>query len=150
MPMYESTNVGYDCAFELNEFNEPKIYSELETIKNVLMTILFAKPGQYPSLPQIGIDIESYLYKFYDDIDISELQQKLITQCEALGVYISNGAINIRKTIYRDQPSLIITISGTETFPSSYKCDKLVTDKNILIGITYNEMKQMIYNIRST
>ena len=56
------TNIGYDCTFELNEFNEPKLSSEIETIKNTLLFILFSKPGQYPSLPQIGIDINSYLY----------------------------------------------------------------------------------------
>lgn len=145
----DDTNIGYDCTFELNEFNEPKISSELETIKNVLLFILFGKPGQYPSLPQIGIDINSYLYEYYDEIDTAELQQKIISQCKALGVYINNGSINIRKAIYKNQPSLLITISGVETFPPEYKCDRGVKNKNYLIGITYDEMKKMIYNINT-
>ena len=143
------TNIGYDCTFELNEFNEPKLSSEIETIKNTLLFILFSKPGQYPSLPQIGIDINSYLYEFYDEIDTAELQQKLISQCSALGVYMSNGSINIRKAIYKNQPSLLITVSGIESFPNEYKCDRGAKNKNYLIGITYDEMKKMVYNINT-
>jgi hypothetical protein len=58
-------NIGYDTTFELNEFNEHRLRSEIELIKNTILFILFAKPGQYPSLPHIGLDIQSMLYSFY-------------------------------------------------------------------------------------
>ena len=147
--MDNNAMVGYDCTFELNEFNEPKITSEIESVKNVILNILFAKPGQYPSLPQVGININKYLYEYYDDIDVVELQQKIIYQCKALGVYIDNGSISIRKAMYKGQPSLLIKVSGTEIYPSNYKCDKVNGDTNYLIGITYDEMKNMIYNVNT-
>lgn len=31
--VYAETSIGYDGTFELNEFNQPKISSEIETIK---------------------------------------------------------------------------------------------------------------------
>ncbi len=142
-----TSDIGYDCTFELNEFNEQKLCSEVYKIKNVLMFILFTKPGDYPSMPEIGIDISSYLYEFYDEFDPAEFQQRLVEQCAALGTYINSGQINIRKTMYKNQPSLMISITGTESYPANYKCRKNNSTKNILIGITYDELKKMVYNI---
>lgn len=143
------TQIGYDCTFELNEFGEPKLSSEIENIKNILMFVLFSKPGQYPSLPWIGLDINNYLYQFYDEIDEGELTGNIITQCNALGAQIEQGNIIVRKIIYKNMPSLMITINGEETFPNNYKCDTTKRNKKYLIGITYDEMKQMVYNINA-
>lgn len=143
------TQIGYDCTFELNEFGEPKLSSEIENIKNILMFVLFSKPGQYPSLPWIGLDINNYLYQFYDEIDEGELTGNIINQCNALGTQIEQGNIIVRKIIYKNMPSLMITISGEEAFPNNYKCDSANKNKKYLIGITYDEMKQMIYNINA-
>ena len=144
---YALGTIGYDTTFELNEFNEPKIRSEMETLKNVIMFILFAKPGQYPSLPQIGMDIQNVLYSFYDELDVEELKQKLIEQCSMLGGYLNQGTVDIRKTKYKSQPSLMIHIQGTETYPDGYKKDMVGNSEKYLIGITYDEMNNMIYNI---
>lgn len=146
---YAIGSIGYDTTFELNEFNEPRIRSEIETLKDVLLFVLFSKPGQYPSIPSIGMDINHYLYEFYDEIDIDDLISDLTTQCEMLGAYISAGSINIQKLKYRDQPSLIIDIQGTEEFPESYKCDQIGKSGRYMIGITYDELNQMIYSVNS-
>ena len=138
-------DIGYDATFELNAFNEPKIRSELGTVKDVVLFILFAKPGQYPSLPHIGLDIESMLYSFYDEIQETDLKRKIIDQCEAVGVYFSDGTVDIKKVIYQGKPSIIINIEGTETYPSNYNKDS--NSDRYLIGITFNELNKMIYNI---
>ena len=54
-------SIGYDGTFELNEFNEPKLASEIEVVKNIILTVLFFKPGQYPSLPTIG-GLSAYIF----------------------------------------------------------------------------------------
>ena len=105
-----STLVGYDAAFGLNEFQQPKIMSEIEVVKNVFLTVLFGKRGQYPSLPMIGMDLGSRLYSQYDEIDCSNLSDEITEQCSALGVYLHANAIQIRKEKYRGQPSLLIQI----------------------------------------
>ena len=73
MANYAIGSIGYDTTFELNEFNEPKLRSEMETLKNVLLFVLFTKPGQYPSLPTVGLNIGSSLYEFYDEIERYEV-----------------------------------------------------------------------------
>lgn len=98
-----AARIGYDGTFEMNEFNEPRIRSEIEVVKNTILYILFTKPGQYPSLPSIGLDIESKLYSFYDEINTEDLKEKLINQCNALGAYINSGMVDIRKQKYRNK-----------------------------------------------
>ena len=149
--MIDITNarIGYDATFELNEFNQPRIRSEIEVVKNTILYILFSKPGQYPSLPMIGLDIESLLYSFYDEINTEDLKDKLVKQCNALGCYFDNGMVAIQKMIYRNQPSLLIHIEGTETYPDGYMKDSISGSDRYLIGITFDELHKMIYSISS-
>lgn len=141
--------IGFDTTFELSEFNEPRIRSEMETIKNTLLFILLSKPGAYPSLPQIGLDIETALYDYYDELDIADLKTKIIEQCAILGAYISAGTIDIRKLIYKNQPSLIIHIEGSEVFPASYKNDQVGRSDRFMIGITFDDLKELIYSVNA-
>lgn len=144
---YAVTSIGYDTTFELNEFNEPRIRSEIEVIKDTLLFVLFSKPGQYPSLPLIGLDIGGYLYDFYDEIDVDDLKTKITDQCSMLGSYINGGSLLIKKLIYKGKPSLMIHIEGTETFPASYKSDNIGNSSAYMIGITYNELNKMVYSV---
>lgn len=146
---YCETGIGCDTTFELNEFNEPRIRGEMETLKDALLFILFSKPGSYPSIPEIGLDIETYLYSFYDEIDEEELKNQITEQCELLGAYISGGTIQVKKTKYRNKPSLLIHIEGTESFPDAYKHDDISDNDKYLIGITYDGLNNMTYNVNS-
>ena len=57
-----------DPAFGVDSFNRPKVLSETETIVNNILFILFGKPGSYPSIPSLGMDIEQYLYLFEQSV----------------------------------------------------------------------------------
>lgn len=146
---YASGTIGYDLTFELNDFGEPRIRSEIETLKDVILFILLSKPGQYPSLPQIGMNVESMLYSFYDEIDENKLQATLTEQCNALGVYFQNGMVAIKKAIYKGKPSLLFQINGNEKFPVGYKKGNSGSNRTYLIGITLNDLNQMIFNVNS-
>lgn len=145
----DENELGYDLTFELNEFNQPRIRSELELIKNALLYILFSKPGQYPSIPTLGLDIESLLYSYYDEIDEEELKTQIIEQCSILGCFFTNGVINIAKTVRNGNPILVILITGVESFPDGYMRDNVRENDKLLIGITFNELKEMIYDIKN-
>lgn len=139
--------LGYDATFELNEFGQPRIRSEVELIKNVVLFVLFSKPGQYPSIPSIGMDIQKLLYSFYDELDVEDLKNKMISQCEALGVCFNSGIVDFRKTKYRGQPSLLIQIEGSEKYPVGYMKDSIGSVDRYLIGITFDDLNKMVYNI---
>lgn len=141
--MYAKKTMGYDLTFDVNDFNEPKLMSEIETVKNVLLFVLFAKPGQYPSLPKIGMDIEQYLYSFYDELDENDLKSQIVSQCQLLDQYISDSTIEIKKEMYKGQPSLIINVNGTIAYPQTYKWNRTEQYPGFQIGITIDEDKQL-------
>ena len=91
MANYAIGSIGYDTTFELNEFNEPKLRSEMETLKNVLLFVLFTKPGQYPSLPTVGLNIGSSLYEFYDEIDVDDIKTQIIVKEQKIEVLRINN-----------------------------------------------------------
>ena len=45
-----ASSIGADLTFELDQYNEPRLKSEGEMIKDIILYVLFSKPGQYPSL----------------------------------------------------------------------------------------------------
>lgn len=141
--------IGIDVTFELNEFQQPRIRSEVETLKDIVLTILFMKKGQYPSLPTIGYDIENMLYSFYDDIDVNQMKADLTDQCEILGCYFDSGMLQIKKNIYQGKPSLLIHIEGKEEYPASYMKDNHPQSNRYLIGITFNELNEILCSINS-
>lgn len=139
--------IGYDATFSLNEFGQPKIKSEIELIMNIVIFVCVGKPGQYPSLPWIGLDTQKLLYSHYDEIDEADLKDRLITQCAALGVFFSNNSIGIMKVMYRGEPSLLIHIEGKEQYPEGYLKDHSGDSDRYLIGISFDEFKKMVVNI---
>lgn len=145
MLLNEMYDIGVDTTFEMSSFAKPRIREEAELIKNTVLYILFSKPGQYPSLPFIGLDIENLLYSFYDEISESDIADELVRQCTALGRYIEDGTIIIRKIKYKNQPSLMIHIE-TSPIDSILNSDKSNTLK-FQIGITFDELNHMIYNV---
>lgn len=142
------TQPGYDGSFELDRFGNPRVVSDIEMMKNVVMFILFSKPGQYPSLPDIGMDIESLLYSFFDEIDEADLRNKIVAQCTALGWYFERGNINVRKVMYHNKPSLMIHIEGTEELPDDVASSNAL--ERYQIGITFDDLNQLIYNVAKT
>lgn len=131
---------GFDATFDLNKFSAPRLISTDELAKNIIFFILFSKPGTYPSLPMIGMDIEKYLYSFYDEINVDDIKSQLISQCSFLEQYFSSNDISISKSIKDNKPSLDIKINY-----SPMKEDTKL--KSYHIGITYDELNQMIYTL---
>lgn len=145
-----SPMVGNDLTFEVNEFGKARLCEELETVKNALLTVLFMKPGQYPSLPQLGLNIQNLLYMFYDDIDEKELEQNIVSQCAALSLYFQQGDISVKKMKYKNMPSLIIRIkSSTADTHSQQRLLKSNKErgKAFYIGLSVDEMQNMLVNI---
>ena len=76
-PSFQTLN--YDILMDVDSMYKPKVISSFEMIINSILMLLFMKPGQYPSIPELGIDIESYLHEYSDDKSIPmKIKTKLI------------------------------------------------------------------------
>jgi hypothetical protein len=142
--------LGYDLTFELDKFSNPKLRDTTALVKNTLLFILFSKPGQYPSLPHIGLDVQTLLFSYYDEITESRLIEMVSSQCAALGLFFNEGSIQIKKTMYQGKPSLLIYIeagSNDSQVLNQFGIDPQRDTDVYRIGITYDDLNQIIFNI---
>lgn len=135
--------IGYDLTHELNDFEQPKLTSEIDLIKNVIMFLLFSKPGQYPSLPMVGINIENYLYMMYDEINVEDIKDELMHQCSVLGIFFDSGQIEVVKRYERKRPVLFIRVMGKSTYPQGY-ISNTNPNSTYTIGVTYDDYKKLV------
>ena len=130
-------SIGYDAVLDVDSAYKPKIISSFETAINIVLTLLFMKPGQYPSIPELGIDIESYLHEYMDDPKIpGEIRDKLYDQCNQLSVVGLTIDVYIDQT-EQNQGALIIEVSGDEHITYGSESSK------VIIGITYNQLNDL-------
>ena len=127
-------------TFSVNNYNRPKVLTELESYVNDILMLLFGKPGFYPSIPSIGMDIKQYLYMFEDEINVEEIKTTLAEQCSEFLPELQTGELDVIKTQYNGSTLLIFKLPVISD-----------TNKNsAAIGITTNDKGELIYNFVET
>ena len=132
--------MAIDPAFGLNSFGKPKMYSETQTLANNILTVLFGKPGSFPSMPELGMNIQDTLYSHYDDFDEETFKEELTDQCSAFDDVVSDGQFDIIKSSTTDKDGLekplILFVIPTiiKEVSSKLAVGVIITDK----GISYN------------
>lgn len=129
------TIMPVDPVYGVNDFNRPKVLAEDETYVNNLLMILFGKPGFYPSIPYLGMDVGSMLYMFEDEINVDKIKTELAYQCLDFLPLIDNGDLDVVVTTYKGRTMLIFQL------PIIYK-KKTTT---LTVGVTLNDKGQLIY-----
>lgn len=122
--------------FGVNNFNEPKMFNESETLVNNLLMLLFMKPGSYPSLPNLGIDIEQYLYIFFDEINVEKIKYDIAAQCVQFLDSVEAGTLDVRKIIHNKRPLLLIVLP--------VRIEEKMT--GLKLALTTDEANNVIYN----
>ena len=103
-----------------------------QTMVNNFLLLLLGKPGFYPSIPTIGIDIEQYLYTFIDDINIDDIKAKIAVQCSDFLPAIREGNFDIQKTIMKDRVLLVFVLPT-------------ISKKQSLLGVTTDGSGKVIF-----
>ena len=128
-----------DPVYGVNNFNQTKVLSESKTLINNILMILFGKPGFYPSIPSLGMDIEGYLYMFEDEIDASKIKAKLASQCREFLPSMQDGSMDVYTTTYKDHTMLI--------FELPILVDNVTS--MLALGVTVNDKGEMVYTFVS-
>ena len=129
--------LGYDVLMDTDSTYKPKVISTFEMCVNAILTLLYMKPGQYPSIPDLGIDIESYLHEYADDPNIpSEIKNKLTDQCNRIEV------TGIQIDCYIDKTddgtnALVVKVTGTDKLGYGSQSG------NVIIGISYDKLNRL-------
>ena len=61
--------------------------------------------------------------------------------------YFTNSAVQVKKLLYKGKPFLMIQINGTESYPSDYLHDNMGVSDQYNIGLTFDEMNNLVYSI---
>lgn len=94
--------IAKEVSFDLNKHNKPKLLSDRESVVQLITMALFMVPGNIPSLPKVGVNVNQYLYKSSDEFNEQKLIADLEFSCGALlngGVYITNVRFRIVETV---------------------------------------------------
>lgn len=89
---------GIDPKFGVNAFEKGDYSNESQTVANNFLALLFGKPGFFPSMPELGIYIQSYVYQHFDDIDVGAIKAEVIRQCDELMDWVNDGSFDVIKT----------------------------------------------------
>ena len=94
---------------EINSFDKPTELSGVSAWSQLLLNLIFLKPGTYPSAPEMGVGIEEYQYDFVDDA-ISELSTKITEQQKKYLSDIPLSSVQVTKVEQNGQPILVIQL----------------------------------------
>lgn len=134
-PTFQSLN--YDVLLDTDSMYKPKVASTFEMGIDIILTLLMMKPGQYPSLPELGIDIESYLFEYSDDKKLpAQIKDKLMHQCNLLDVVGFDIKVYFDKTA-DGVDALVVDITGDTRI--SYGN----TTGHVIIGISYDKLNRL-------
>lgn len=127
--------MSVDPTYGVNNFNKAKVLSEEETYVHNLLAILLGKPGFYPSIPYLGMDIQRELYKFEDEIDTDKLKAAVVSQCSDFLPLVKNGDFDVITTNYNGETILI------------FQLPVIINNNNIAlaVGVTLNSKGQLVY-----
>lgn len=128
----------YDVLLDVDSTYKPKIISTFELCVNTILTLLMMKPGQYPSIPELGIDIDQYLHEYSDDPSLtSHIVDQIYDQCNRLQLVIG---LDINCTIDRlsnGMNALVVQITGSETVAYGAPSNRAI------IGISYDKLNEL-------
>ena len=122
-------------VFGQDAFKRPKVLKGWEALAQSLITVIFGKPGCYPSIPELGMEIQKYAYKREDEIDTDAIKVELALQCEALYPGIESGDIQVEKRSINGDCVLFIIVP----IPNGSSEDDVVVSLKMSSG-------QVLYN----
>jgi len=128
--------MAVDPKIGFNNFNKPKILTPTETAVTNFLTLLLGKPGFYPSLPLIGMDIKRYLYSFSEEISATQIKTEVLSQCNDFMSEIDADNFDVVTSEYQGNLMLVFKLP-------------VINDINALsaiIGITTDNNGNIIYN----
>lgn len=122
-------------VFGVDDFRKPKVLTGYEAIIQSILVVLFGKPGCYPSIPELGMNIQQYRNRRADEIDVDSIKAQLAYQCKAIQSEIIDGEIDVRKTTINNNVALlfVIPIDASSTANTMLIGIQMSND-----GITYN------------
>ena len=90
-----------DVGLGKDNFQKSTIFNETDSLVNYILNILLMRPGNMPSMPEIGVNIGQYIQpNMQKELDPELIKGLITSNCEDLLPYLSEDDIVV--TIARD------------------------------------------------
>ncbi len=136
MPNLDKQNPINEMDFRLDNFNEQKIYTGALAYAHKIKNLLFMRPGDFPSIPEAGINIQSYRYHSLDALVSGELKEKISDQITTYITSIPVENIDINVLTSNGSYFLVLKITLTQT------------DSQIIFAVQQNKGKLVNFNFK--
>lgn len=98
-----------ELDFCLDGFNRQKVLTEAESAYRQILILLFLRPGDYPSLPDMGINISKEIrYKNMDHVAGGELKERIVEQIRKYAPQVDLIDLNIWTARYKGEYYVIL------------------------------------------
>lgn len=134
-----------EVGYGVDEFNRPKVLSKKDSICQIVMNVLLSKPGGYPSIPSIGVNIRQFIeYVSPEEVDITMLQGMIQSQLNTVLSLDIVGEVLVVQTSMDNQPMTLIVIPITVD-----EEDENATNMRVVAGFSINSSKELLNTIEA-
>ncbi len=90
-----------DVGLGKDNFQKSTIFNETDSLVNYILNILLMRPGNMPSMPEIGVNIGQYIQpNMQKELDPELIKGLIVSNCEDLLPYLTADEIIV--TIIKD------------------------------------------------
>ena len=98
-----------ETSLQINSFDKPNELTGVAAWSQLMLNLIFLKPGTYPSLPEMGVGIEDYQYDFFEEA-VEALSSAITEQQKVFLPDVPLSGIKISKLDKNGQPILVIQL----------------------------------------
>ena len=83
-----------DVGLDKDNFQKSKIFNETDSLINYILNILLMRPGNMPSMPELGVNIGQYVQpSMQSKLDTELIKGLIASNCEDLLPYLTSDEI---------------------------------------------------------
>jgi hypothetical protein len=130
-----------DIGFDKDNFQKSRIFNETDSLVNYILNILLMRPGNMPSMPEIGVNIGQYIQpSMQKKLDTEFIKGLIVSNCESILPYLVSEELIVsivRDSLNRDV--LLIKI------PLVVENESRV-EKDVYYAFYRNELNELEFN----
>lgn len=99
-----------ELGLSTNVFNKATEYQGKTAWFQLILNLIFLRPGTYPSIPNMGVGLQDYEYEYIDDVKDS-IRNKIEEQVNLFLPDVPLASVEVTSVEYEGKTILLIVIS---------------------------------------
>ena len=99
-----------ELGLSTNIFNKATEYQGKTAWFQLILNLIFLRPGTYPSIPNMGVGLQDYEYEYIDDVK-DNIRNKIEEQVNLFLPDVPLASVEVTSVEYEGKTILLIVIS---------------------------------------